>query len=346
MTTDNGTVTRVDSDSTARINPGVRRGDVTAALESVRDVLERRAGLREDPTELHQTRRRDADEIRARLGYRGRLTTGLLLALEPLMTEPSPLELGASMREDGAATRQLLFQIRVMDEILLRTHWRYLIHYEDAGRTARAWVLIGDRLAQAKLDPRTGELIEAGAAVKLSYDGWGGLDSMRSKGILLKSSQTSALRRLLAQVGPGRDLYESKTPPEDDEPDVTAKSASGARFAAELVAVAGAGEPKAEELEVKELRAIIRRQGLFQHQVANLIRAAAGRPPITFPNEEAAREVVEKTLDDQRVVLAADVVDPLRALLEQAKPEPAGGHGASATERRGLPFEPGSARAA
>jgi hypothetical protein len=348
MDSNNGTLTRADNPaggSAASVAPEAR-GGIASRLVSVRDVLDRRAKRRDDPGELDRTRRQDADEIRERLGYDGRLTTGLLVALEPLLVEPSPPELSSGTDDQGWATRQLLHQIRVMDEVLLRTHWRYLTHHEDGGRTARTWVLVGNRLARAKLDPRTGELVEGKAAVTLAYDGWGGLDHMPSKGTLLKSSQTSALRRLLAQIGPGRDVYENTAPPEDHQPNENGARVSATRFTPELVAVAGAGEQKAEELEVKELRAVIRRQGLFQHQIANLIRAAAGRPAITFPSEQAAREVVEKTLDDQRVVLAAEVVAPLRALLKQAKPEPPSSQGTAGRDQESRHYEPGSARAA
>jgi hypothetical protein len=329
-----------------------------AGRAAVDELLSERCS-REDAATLARTRRQCAAQVREALNYRGRLTPRLLTALEPMLLEPTPPQIRSRMEAEGGALRHLLFQMSVMDDVLLRVHWQYLTHYEDSGRTARTWVVIGNHLGPrtVRLDPTTGELRAKDRAEILDgRDGWGGLDSALSKGSLLKASQTSALRRLLAQVGPGRDLFEEVAEPYDD-----AHSAQRAGVVAidayrpELVGVAGAGERKAEELAVKDLKAIIRRRGFTDSHVANLIRAAVGRQPVSFPSESAAREIVETILSDRRIILAADAVAPLRALLNDTTPQPptAPGKTVGADPQLGqgqsaasVAFEPGSAEAA
>ena len=327
-------------------------GDMPPTRDDQNNVDEKRPVLRETPPDgapekAKVTPRERARSIREKAKYRSRLTLTLLNQLAPLLVQATPRDLGPGIELDRGFAH-LLFQRSVMDDVLLPYHWRDLIHYEDGGRTARVWVVVGNRLGRVKLNPTTGALKPGpDAEIIKAWDGWGGLDSANSKGDLLKSSQTSALRRLLAQIGPGQDAFTTPaSTPEHRE-----------QYVPDLTAIAGAGEPKADELDVKSLLKIIRDRGLAPSQVATLIRAAVGAPPVEYHNDSAAREFVDERLNDRRVVLARDVVPRLKRLLEEATPEsprPAGdareGDGAAgasgAHERRTVPFEPTTTQAA
>jgi hypothetical protein len=325
------------------------------------EILDARSKV-DDAAELTRTRRRDAAQIREALNYNrnGRLTWRIFDALVPLLLEPTPVAIKSVVGGERGARRHLLHQIRVMHDVVGPVHWSSLRHYEDAGRTVRVWVLLGNHLSGVKLDPRTGDLIKGDAAEILwaaeDWGGWDGevseggadgrfstgrADGRVSKGNLLRGSRTIALRSLLAELGPGRDVFEDPTAPRTDDKDTEAL-VDRVTYRPELIAIAGAGERKAHELDVKDLCATIRKRGFPWSQAANLIRLAAGREPIAYPDEEAARHIVRTVLDERRIVFAEEAVAPLRLLLEQTKPQIPGAD--PRLDR--VPSGPGTAQAA
>jgi hypothetical protein len=300
-----------------------------------------------------QTLRDRAEAIRVKRKYRGKLTLQLFNELAPLLVQKAPVAEESEIDRDKGFPL-LLVQKRVMDDVLSPIHWRDLTHFEDGGSTARAWVVVGNRLGRVKLDLTNGELVvpEEAEIIKC-WDAPGGRDTADSKGELLKSTRTSALGRLLAEVGPCRDAFSGPFQAVEAR-----RRDSRPRYRPDLTAIAGIGEPKADELDVKLLLKIIRDRGLPPRQVANLIRASAGGAPVSYPTEGDAREFVDERLNDRRIVLARDVAPALKRLLEEATPElpvPAstrptpggGGVGVGAERgRRTVPFDPTTAHAA
>ena len=300
-------------------------GDRPSVSEPARD---------DAPDKVEPTLRDRADVIREQSKYRSRLTRTLLNKLAPLLVQQTPHDLGPGVEMDRGFAH-LLLQRSVMDDVLLPCHWRDLIHYEDGGRTARVWVVVGNRLGRVKLNPTTGALKPGpDAEIIKAWDGWGGLDSANSKGDLLKSTQTSALRRLLAQIGPGRDAFTA--------PAGTLEQT--AQYVPDLTAIAGAGEPKADELDVKLLLKVIRDRGLAPRQVANLIRAAAGAAPVNHATESAAREFVDERLNDQRIVLARDVAPRLKGCSRRRRRSRRARPRASTLPARAVSTSPGRSR--
>jgi hypothetical protein len=283
-----------------------------------------------DPLELYRARRQRAIAIREELKYNGRLTAKMLVQLEPLLEWPTPEEFKIDPGGSGTGRRprtrtvSLHYQVRVMDDTFSRGHWRYLTHYEDGGSTARVWVVIGNRLAGVDLDETTGRLIAGEhAEILLARDGWGGISGADSKGDLLKSSQTSAARRLLGQLGPGRDVLDATTPQDGgaSDPATPAAVVRLPRYRPELTAVAGAGDRKASELQVKMLCRIARTRGLPPSQVANLLREAAGAAPECYASEADAQQFLDVKLSERVIVFPFDLVTTLKHLLEQANPQ-------------------------
>jgi hypothetical protein len=344
--------------------------DVTPASEPVRGRTvseDERApaapAAEQDPLELYRTRRERARRTRG-AKFNGRLTWKLLEALEPLLEEPTPEQFKEALTRypgssrDPGMTVSLYYQLRVMDDTFTRAHWTYLTHHEDGGSTARTFVVIGNRLGRVALDETTGALIPGEQAeILFAREGRGGVDRANGKGDLLKSSQTSALKRLLGQIGPGRDVLEAPLPQDGAAgapaaPDDVVKLR---RYRPDLTAVAGAGDRKASELQVKMLCRIARTRGLPPSQVANLVRKAAGVAPVDYASEADAQEFLDVKLSERVIVFPFDLVTPLKHLLEQASPEapvvpaPSPGEaqpGSGAVEEDVVAFDPSSAQAA
>jgi hypothetical protein len=311
-----------------------------------------------DAFELMRTRRERADKIRKDKRYSGRLTMKLLAALEGMLDEPTPERFIVDRGEDRNNTVPVHYQLRFMDDVLLKGHWTFLVYYQDGGTTARVILLIGNRIhpANVHVDERTGTVVSSGdAEILVSRESSGGIDAANSKGVLLMGTETSVLRRVLGQFGPGRDVIGGLTPRVGgaDDADAQAENVVALRtYRPDLTAVAGAGDRKAEELQVKLLNGIIRGRGLPASQVANLIRRAVGEPPVAHRSEAAAKRFVDERLSDTKIVLPFEAVAPLKRLLEQAtaqqpiEPKAADGSREQDGERGTVPFEPGSEAAA
>jgi hypothetical protein len=275
-----------------------------------------------DVRELLAPLKRKADKLRKKEKYQGELTADLFAALEPLLDEPTPEDAIEWPSETSGYTNvKLLYQIRFMDVLFGRRHWRSLTHPDDGGLTILAHVVIGNNLGGLELDPTTGALIrDEVAELHGCWEGWGGVNQLESKGNTLKGSATSALRRLLSLIGPGGDVFMMPV----DYSQRNSNSNNGgaprpARTRPEQAAVAGAGVRKASLLMVKEITGLARERKLPDSQLANLIRRAIGLGDEPY-TETLAREVLAEKLNERRIVLPFDVALTLRLLVEQADP--------------------------
>jgi hypothetical protein len=303
--------------------------------------------------EMQMTRRQRADHVRAAMKYRGRLTKRLLAELEWILAEATPEQWVIPVSETRRnRSVQQHYQEAYLDDTLGRAHWRSLIHYEDGGTTARAVVVIGNNLAgNVRLDPISGELINDGPAeIHASRETYGGISRSESKSLLLMGTETTVLRRVLAKVGPGRDILGAVQP----DGATSQRSASVVQlddYRPDLAGVAGIGDRKADELQIKLLTSLSRERNLPASQVANLIRRAAGAAQVNHRSETAAQRYVDRMLNDRKIVLEFAMFTPLRRLLESAEAQPpisappggSGGPDGEPGESEGrVPFEPGS----
>jgi hypothetical protein len=279
-----------------------------------------------DVRDLLAPLKRKADKLRKKEKYQGELTADLFAALEPLLDEPTPEDAIEWPSETSGYTNvKLLYQIRFMDVLFGRRHWRSLTHPDDGGLTILAHIVIGNNLGGLKLDPTTGALIRDDVAeLHGCWEGWGGVNQLESKGNTLKGSATSALRRLLSLIGPGGDVF--MMPVDYSQRNSNSNSGNGGaprpartRPRPEQAAVAGAGVRKASLMMVKEITGLARERKLPDSQLANLIRRAIGLPDEPY-TETLAREVLAEKLNERRIVLPFDVALTLRLLVEQADP--------------------------
>lgn len=181
-----------------------------------------------------------AAKARAECKYEGRLTWQLLGLLRPLLELPIPgVYIEETPQRSGGGDAGLPFpatgirsvqvQVDRMNDVLGLTHWDYLTRYpNNVGNLCHAVIVIGNDLAGLRLDD-TGQLVppdEApwGGEVLLRREGWGGYG--RGKlGDAFKGAETNALKRVLARVGPGGEVYrfefdDDPTAPEVPQPPV------------------------------------------------------------------------------------------------------------------------------
>lgn len=171
----------------------------------------------DDEDELVRQGRIDAANEVFEEGYEGELTMKMLRKLEPLLREPIaaryietiPAIEGKPYVSTGVKSAQVL--IDRMNEVLGAGHWRALAHYANNGELCRVWVIVGNNLSRASTDKENGNLELTGddgetAEVLIARDGWGG-HRARSAGDTRKGSETNTLKRVLARVGPGCDVY-------------------------------------------------------------------------------------------------------------------------------------------
>jgi hypothetical protein len=279
-----------------------------------------------DVRDLLAPLKRKADKLRKKEKYQGELTAALFAELEPLLDEPTPEDaIEWPSDASGYTNVKLLYQIRFMDVLFGRRHWRSLTHPDDGGLTILAHIVIGNNLGGLELDATTGALIrDELAELHGCWEGWGGVNQMESKGNTLKGSATSALRRLLSLIGPGGDVF--MMPVDYSQRNSNSNSGNGGaprpartRPRPEQAAVAGAGVRKASLMMVKEITGLARERKLPDSQLANLIRRAIGLPDEPY-TETLAREVLAEKLNERRIVLPFDVALTLRLLVEQAEP--------------------------
>ena len=273
--------------------------------------------------EKMRTRSLRAAEIRQEKKYDGRLTHELLMALQTMLEESTPRQYiketppteGKPFPSTGVNSAQ--YQIDYLNSVFGLAHWRWLVHYEDAGQVARVHVVVGNNLIGIKLTD-SGELdIPDDAEVLVVRDGWGGHSRGRGKGDVLKGSETNTLKRVLARIGPGSDVYrldvESELTGEGPayqhqqrQPNRNGSAATTTSTAASAIT----------ERQVGMIRAKARSRGLPASQVANLLRHVAGAPPFAFASENDA----EAVLTDKLPKLPRNLKDPLVNAIEAVTP--------------------------
>ena len=161
-----------------------------------------------------------ANDLRKTHNYESALTPSLLRELEPLLYEPIPAKYiettpptkGKPYESTGVKSLQV--QVDRMNEVLGVNHWRFLTHYEDNGMICKAVVVIGNNLSALELDDR-GKLVSAGALWNTEAlpqvlgiaEGWGGHKQGSHRGDVMKGSETNAVKRALARLGPAAHVY-------------------------------------------------------------------------------------------------------------------------------------------
>lgn len=297
-------------------------GTTTTPRTTTTDTPATDDGLVVDPAvELMSTRAQRAAAVRATHDYDGRLTLAMISALQPLLEEPTPTRYvtttAATTDKPYISTglNSTQYQVDYLNAVFGLAHWRYLLHYEESGTLARCWAVVGNDLTAIRVNPDTGELdIPETAEVLVVRDGWGGHRAGSTKGDVLKGSETNAMKRTLARLGPGGDVYRL-----DVEADLHGQDRPFAPNAPSgEVPSAGAGDRKATVPQVKMLRAKARDKGLTASQLANIMRAAAGLAAFPWPSEGQAQAV----LDDKLPKLPRQFVDPMVQMIDTGAPPP------------------------
>lgn len=226
--------------------------------------------------------------IREAKGYDGTLTVPLLLELEVLLREPidpkyierTPPTSGKPYESTGVKSVQV--QVDRMNDVLGAAHWRSLIHYAEGGTVCKAVVVVGNNLVDAKLDAE-GNLERGDADILVVRDGWGGHSRGSGKGDILKGAETNTLKRVIARVGPGCDIY--RLDYDLDTHGHGPEYQPGAAAAAE----AQVGVKKATPGQQRMIRARASAVGVSDAQLCNIILRAAGSP---LKSDSEANEVM------------------------------------------------------
>jgi hypothetical protein len=174
----------------------------------------------EQTNELESLRQR-ADTAKA--GYEGRLTVALLDALQELLYERIPARFietlppmeGKPYVSTGIKSAQV--QVDRLNAILGQAHWRVLTRYFDGGTVCKTVLVVGNNLGALQLDEH-GDLVPPVAMsiegqglispeVLVVRDGYGGVKNARQPGNTYKGSETNSLKRTIARLGPGSEVY-------------------------------------------------------------------------------------------------------------------------------------------
>jgi hypothetical protein len=227
--------------------------------------------------------RAEAEQVRAGKSYDGRLSMPLLRELEPLLEAPIPpeyIEHTASVKGkpyESTGIRSPQVQVDRLNAVLGVGHWTYLTYHTDAGELCKVWALVGNDLHLARL--ADGELDANGAEILAYRVGWGGHGRGSGRGDLFKGSETNAVKRVLARLGPGCEVYrldfednpdDDRTPPPPTQaqaPTQTPRDTSGAGQEA-------AGDPDEEIIELLGKKSTL--QGLRRNADALMVQLGAG----------------------------------------------------------------------
>jgi hypothetical protein len=278
--------------------------------------------------------KRKADRIRTKASYKDRLTPELLEELEELLDETTPAE--AIKREAGYRTVHLVWQIRCLDAVFGRRHWRWLVHHTNNGRTAHAHVLVGNKLAMLALDQATGELQDASDAEILAHwEGPGDVNALVTNDPF-KASRTSALRSVLALIGPGGDV--TMLPAGSRVPGTQATSTTATTDTAQPPPAASGQDPGtpagapatgatqaaprsavrlATGVMLREIKDIAHQRRIPASQLAALTRQALDAPESSMSEPEAERALTI-VLSDRVVRLPDAAAVRLKALVSSA----------------------------
>lgn len=276
------------------------------------------------------------------------LTVALLTALERLLDTPTPP--GAIKYDEGDHLAvHLLWQVRAMDAIFGRRHWRWIVHH-DNDQTACAHVVIGNNLRRVRVDLTTDELIEPTEAdVLLAYQGTGAVGLLETRGATFKGARTSALRGLLSLIGPGGDItmlhrHYPRNPAASpaagplatpartlalapplrggDEDAAAQHSPAGAERQHEGTGEPAAAEPqtlRASPLLLREIRLLAREKEIPATQLVAMIEQVRGLDHLPV-GEQEAEQTVAILLNERIPRLGEQEAVTLRALVEQAEP--------------------------
>lgn len=191
------------------------------------ELADRVRRQRQEADEGRQQLRTQADRILSGEGegaeWDGILTKPQLRKLYPLLSEPVPqhyVEFTPKTEGkpyDSTGLRSVQVQIDRLNDVVGPSCWRSLIHYTQGGMVARAHVVLGNDLERASLD-ENGELMVARtsprglikgpeADVVAHVEGYGGHKRGSAPGDIYKGSETNALKRVIARLGPGREVY-------------------------------------------------------------------------------------------------------------------------------------------
>ena len=182
----------------------------------------------------------------------------------------------------------------------------YHPHAQDG--VARTHVIVGNNLAQAKLDEH-GELVPGEADILATHSGWGAVKRGNTIGDQRKGAETNALKRTLARFGPGADVYRADF---DDEnlggtgtPAGTGAAAGGARRQP------GVASDKQQAM----LRGRAADAGFDDSYLANLILWVNGSETRAFTTAQEASGYLNQLL----AALPGNLVDPVLQAIGQAK---------------------------
>lgn len=246
----------------------------------------------------------EAEAIRKKAKYAGKLTAKVLVALGEVLRRPTPSKYvqhiprqpGKPYDSTGLTSSQ--YQICYMNAAFGRAHWRMLRHYptQRAGFLCKVVVIVGNNLVSASLDA-AGELIVNKADVLALSEEWGSVTYAAAPGDAYKGSATNASKRALAAFGPGSDVFRLEFEDENlggvgslEAPPTT----GGPRQAVAAPAARGVAHPaKATEGMRVVVRAHATKIGLDDGQLANVIRQVAGAEPLAFSSREEAASHLE-----------------------------------------------------
>src|ERR1044072_7891147 len=165
-----------------------------------------------------------AARARRKAGYQGQLTAQMLNDLHELLTLPIPRHYightpkGSQSYKDRNGNQNpwpphditgingAQVQATRMSNVLGRQHWRKLARYTNNGQLVQVWVIVGNDLAKARID-ESGQLDPNGAEILIVEDGWGAYNKGPDPANHYKGSETSAIKRAHARVGPGEGVY-------------------------------------------------------------------------------------------------------------------------------------------
>jgi hypothetical protein len=176
--------------------------------------------------------------------YEGRITTRMLWQLRPLLAQPIPrfyiahTAKGSQSYKDRSGNVKpwpphditgingAQVQATRMSNVLGRQHWRKLARYTNNGQLVQVFVIVGNDLAKARID-ESGQLDPNGAEILIVEDGWGAYNKGPDPANHYKGSETSAIKRVLARIGPGEEVYRQEVDLELQPEDTQAPAPEG-----------------------------------------------------------------------------------------------------------------------
>lgn len=210
--------------------------------------------------------------------YDGRLTSVLVTALRPFLTAPIPHHyIGHTKKHsqsykgrDGKEQKWpphditgitgAQVQATRMSNVLGRQHWRALWLDRKDGQLRKVVVIVGNDLHRASLAP-DGQLLPGEADILIVEEGWGAYAKGPDAANHYKGSETNAIKRVFARIGPGEEVYRQEVDlelqPEDHAAPQAAEDVAqpveriSAERAAELRDLFDQSDIDAKKLQVK-----------------------------------------------------------------------------------------------